>query len=96
MQSNEANTLAPSAFLLRQMLEEAVVRYLLGPADGPEEDMPEDSVLERYLVGMLAPLGETIAADLGDEVAITDVVSGEDGVAEGPTAAGSSMQTWPG
>lgn len=47
---------APSAAQMREELEEAmVVRDLLGPAGGEDEEIDEARVHDRYLVGMLAP-----------------------------------------
>ncbi len=40
---------------LRDMLEEMVIKDLLGPASGPEEEVDETNVRDRYLVGTLAP-----------------------------------------
>lgn len=40
---------------LRELLQNAVLDDLLGPADGPEEEIAEMSVRDRYLVGKLAP-----------------------------------------
>jgi len=37
------------------MLEERVVGDLLGPAGGPDEELTERNVRDRYLVGVLAP-----------------------------------------
>ena len=46
----------PSPFALREELIDLLRRDLLGPADGPEEEIPTDSRLtQRYLVGSLAP-----------------------------------------
>ena len=45
----------PSDHDLREMLHEAVVMDLLGPASGPEEEIFGTSVRDRYLVGKLAP-----------------------------------------
>lgn len=48
----------PSPFALREELVGLLRRDLLGPADGPEEEIPTDSRLtQRYLVGSLAPGG---------------------------------------
>ena len=42
---------------LRARIHELVARDLLGPANGPEEEVPDPSrVSDRYVVGMLAPL----------------------------------------
>jgi len=40
---------------LRAKLEEMVLHDLLGPAGGPEEEITERNVHDRYLVGVLAP-----------------------------------------
>src|SRR5215204_1401422 len=40
---------------LRAKLFEMVVNDLLGPAGGPEEEITERNVHDRYLVGVLAP-----------------------------------------
>jgi hypothetical protein len=45
----------PSPVQLRTMLEEMVVGDLLGPAGGPDEELTERNVRDRYLVGVLAP-----------------------------------------
>src|SRR5262249_36338380 len=67
---------------LRELLHDAVVRDLLGPANGPEEEILGTSVRDRYLVGKLAPKESPIdQADTGDLAeAVAD--SGEDGGAE--------------
>ena len=45
----------PSPYEIRAKLEEAIVNDLLGPAGGDEEEIFEENVTDRYLVGMLAP-----------------------------------------
>lgn len=51
-----APVLAPPPLAdLRDELESLVIHDLLGPAGGPDEEVDEDRVRERYLVGMLAP-----------------------------------------
>jgi Helicase conserved C-terminal domain len=45
----------PNDMQLRAKLEEMVVNDLLGPATGPEEEISERNVHDRYLVGILAP-----------------------------------------
>jgi hypothetical protein len=44
-----------SPMQLRAKLEEMVVNDLLGPAGGPNEELSERNVRDRYLVGVLAP-----------------------------------------
>jgi ribosomal protein L24E len=46
---------------LRAKLEEMVINDLLGPAGGPEEEITERNVHDRYLVGVLAPRTVTTA-----------------------------------
>jgi len=41
---------------VRELLQYAVMDDLLGPADGPEEEIVGMSVRDRYLVGKLAPM----------------------------------------
>jgi hypothetical protein len=45
----------PTHAEIRDELEDLVIGDLLGPARGPDEEVAEDRVRERYLVGMLAP-----------------------------------------
>src|SRR6516162_5259281 len=45
----------PSPVQLRSMLEAMVLGDLLGPAGGPDEELTEGNVHDRYLVGVLAP-----------------------------------------
>ena len=52
---NDNTAPAPSQHRLRAELEAMVIRDLLGPAEGPDEELVERSVRERYLVGILAP-----------------------------------------
>lgn len=44
----------PPASAIRDELEKLVLTDLHGPAGGPDEDLDEASVSERYLVGMWA------------------------------------------
>ncbi len=64
---------------VRAELEELLERDLLGPWDGPDEELaPGDSPAERYLLGRLAPRGESVgtapaqAASDGDADAAGD------------------------
>ncbi|WP_176087280.1 DISARM system helicase DrmA [Virgibacillus dokdonensis] len=52
---------------VRSLLENAVIDDLLGPADGPFEEIIGMSVRDRYLVGRLAPK-ETIKEEFDDPV----------------------------
>ncbi len=69
-----------------------VIRDLLGPAGGPDEELNqyEDHAYQRYLVGMLAPKGSEIAGGELDELATGDGDEGEDGVPESGVPAGGT------
>jgi Helicase conserved C-terminal domain len=79
----------PTPGQLRDELERLVLADLLGPAGGEEEEVDEDRVRERYLVGMLAPLGVTLQADEQDELATAQEGELEEGRAE-PIAPGTA------
>lgn len=70
----------PTPTQLRDELERMVLADLLGPAGGPEEEVDERNVSDRYLVGMLAPLRRRIRPEEQDELA----VAGEDIPEDGP------------
>lgn len=84
----QASILAPpSPYDIRDELTDMVIRDLLGPAGGPDEelDQREDRVRERYLVGTLAP--RAVSVDAGEldqlgsaepddvEVGMTDILA---------------------
>ncbi|WP_208449846.1 DISARM system helicase DrmA [Burkholderia ambifaria] len=77
---------------LRDELTDMVIRDLLGPAGGPDEELNqyEDHAYQRYLVGMLAPKGSEIAGGELDELATGDGDEGEDGVPESGVPAGGT------
>lgn len=56
---------------LRAKLEEMVINDLLGPAGGPNEEVDESNVHDRYLVGVLGPVkradGETTTTGSDEE-----------------------------
>lgn len=56
----------PEQNYLRHLLRTAVVDDLIGPANGPQEEIVGMSVRDRYLVGKLAPktLTETVSSPL--------------------------------
>ena len=92
--------LTPSPMQLRAMLEDMVIKDLLGPG-APDEEIDESSVRDRYLVGVLAPVRQdvdrhaaTSTTDLDDEADDTGgdippddqlAIGGVDSVDEGPT-----------
>lgn len=77
----------PSPAELRADLERLVLLDLLGPAGGPEEEIAERSVRDRYLVGMLAPRQQQIAPEEQDDLN----QAGEDAPDDGPIDRGASQ-----
>ena len=67
--------LPPSASALRGELLDIVMVDLLGPAGGPDEEIHERTVRDRYCVGMLAPKFRSSErdddADQFDELALS-------------------------
>jgi hypothetical protein len=66
---------------IRDELTDMVIRDLLGPAGGPEEELNrhEDHAYGRYLVGMLAPKSSEISGGELDDLATTGGDEGEEG-----------------
>ena len=66
MPTTNSNTALPNTLphAIRDELTEMIVKDLLGPAGGPEEelDQREDRATGRYLVGMLAPQSTAVEA----------------------------------
>lgn len=85
---------------LRAQLEQAVIRDLLGPANGPEEIVDERAVRERYLLGKLGPQGQSPLSGFDEILTVDDVeseldlagVDTEDGVTETRPPRAISMQ----
>ncbi len=78
----------PSPAVIRDELQRLVLADLLGPQDGPEEVVDETLVRDRYLVGMLAPQGQTRAAEAEQDLSSAES-DGEDGTTEGKLPAGA-------
>lgn len=53
---------------IREELEQMVLNDLLRPVGGPEEEIDEPSVRDRYLVGMLAPKRQELSPEQFDEL----------------------------
>ncbi len=77
---------------VRNELTDMVIRDLLGPAGGSEEELNqyEDHAYQRYLVGMLAPKGSEVAGEALDELATGDGDEGEEGGTESGVPAGGT------
>ncbi len=81
----------PSPTKIREELEQIVLRDLLGPAGGPEEEIEEQSVRDRYLVGLLAPKRQELSPEEFDELQQGGSAPVEDGAAESTTPAAKTM-----
>ena len=77
---------------IRNELTDMVIRDLLGPAGGPDEELSqyEDHAYQRYLVGMLAPKASEVSGGELDELAAGDGDEGEEGAPESGVPAGST------
>ena len=84
----EENILKPAnPYIIRDELTDMVIKDMLGPAGGPEEELNqwEDRVRERYLVGMLAPKATRVAAEEMDELATAETDDVEVGATDTAT-----------
>lgn len=79
----------PDPFTIRDELETLIVRDLLGPAGGEQEEVHEVSVRDRYLVGMLAPRKQQIIPELHDDFERSALTSDEPPLDVGTTQAPS-------
>ena len=71
----------PSPFELRREIIRLTMNELLGPAGGPDEQVAESTVRERYLLGMLAPRKQALEPEEFDDLPQAGD-DGEDGAAE--------------
>ncbi len=76
---------------VRDLLQMAVVDDLLGPADGPFEEVVGMSVRERYLVGKLAPRDTPVPEDQLEDLAREAVADPDDPTEERDPSTSSSL-----
>jgi hypothetical protein len=69
----------PSRRQIREQLEATVIRDLLGPVGGPEEEIADGSVRDRYLVGLLAPRKQKLEPEEFDDLAVASEGTTEEG-----------------
>lgn len=81
----------PSPTKIRDEVERMVLKDLLGPVGGHEEEIDEPSVRDRYLVGMLAPKRQELSPEEFDELPQGGSGSAEDGTAESTAPAAKTM-----
>lgn len=93
------NNIVKPTLALRDQFHQLVVRQLLGPYDGPEEELP-GQVRYRYLVGRLAPRrakdtnGRVTAESVTEPTQHGDAEAGqdgEDGLVEAPITTSDSL-----
>ena len=85
-----APLLVPTTVQIRAELHDLILRELLGPAGGEEEIINEAYVRDRYILGLLAPQGQSVLPEEEEDLAFTDG-DGEDGVVEPPTIRNSTL-----
>jgi len=61
----------PSPHQIRQELQGLVLQDLHGPAGGEEEIIDEQYVRDRYILGKLAPKGQSALSDVDEDLALT-------------------------
>lgn len=87
-------TLAPpTPHAVRDELTAMVVMDLLGPAEGPEEelDQREDHAYGRYLVGLLAPMSAVVEGEVMDRLGTDGADDPEVGSTDASTSAKDSF-----
>jgi len=67
------------------------LKDLLGPVGGPEEEIDEPSVRDRYLVGMLAPKRQELSPEEFDDLPTGGSGTSEDGPTEVTSPAAKTM-----
>jgi len=72
----------PSPLQLRAELDRLMRQDLLGPAGGEREEIAEANVRGRYIVGLLAPKGQSILPDDEEPLAVDGGGDGQDGKAD--------------
>lgn len=88
-QSSLSPLTAQTPVMIRTELLNLVTRDLLGPAGGPDEEIHERNVRDRYVVGMLAPKHRLVEPEEDGNLA-----EGGPGTAEdGPTDSGALQST---
>jgi hypothetical protein len=79
----DINEQPPSHAAIRDELQDLVLKDLLGPANGPDEEIAEDSVRGRYLVGKLAPRNQVVGQEASEDLASSETDDNqEDGITD--------------
>ena len=80
----------PTHAQIRAELQELILRDLLGPAGGEEEIVDEPYVRDRYILGLLAPKGQSVIPEEQEDLAVTEGDT-EEGSVEPPTIRVSTL-----
>lgn len=80
----------PSTSQIRQELQQLILRDLLGPAGGEEEIVDEQYVRDRYILGLLAPKGQSVIPEEQEDLAVAEGDT-EEGAVEPPTIRVSTL-----
>ncbi len=78
---------APPPYRVREEFEQLILADLLGPAGGPEEEVAERTIRDRYLVGAIAPRRVALAREEDDDF----VLAGGDSAEEGSVDPGANL-----
>lgn len=81
----------PTHTYIRQELLDTIIRDLLGPAGGEEEVVDEQYVRDRYILGLLAPKGQSALPDDDEDLALAGE-DNEDGVVEPASIRNATLQ----
>lgn len=80
----------PTAGQIRAELQALILRDLLGPAGGEDEVIDEQYVRDRYILGLLAPKGQSVIPEEQEDLAVTEGDT-EEGLVEPPTIRNSTL-----
>jgi hypothetical protein len=72
----------PTYSQIRDELKRMVLNDLLGPAGGPEEEVEEGRLRDRYLVGAIAGRNSQVVPEEQDDLAVSGADSVQDGSAD--------------
>jgi hypothetical protein len=81
---------SPTAGQIRAELQGLILHDLLGPAGGEEEVIDEPYVRDRYILGLLAPKGQSVIPEEQEDLALTEGDT-EEGAVEPPTIRNSTL-----
>jgi len=81
----------PQPWTIREELQALILGELLGPAGGSDEEVGEARLIERYVLGMLAPQRVRATAEENDKLAVEGDTPTEEGESEPESLAAPTM-----